>query len=63
MTSFKNWRLCISLVGSPAIWFMLAAAHPPLTFIPAGPQLSRPAQEYRAIWERDGEQIVSVMER
>jgi hypothetical protein len=43
-------------------WFALSAAHPPLTFVAAGPQLAGPTDEYRAIWEREGAQIVSVME-
>ena len=43
-------------------WLLLCAAHPPLTFTPAGPALAQPAEEYRTIWERDGAQIVAVME-
>jgi len=41
---------------------LLCAAHPPLVFTPAGPALIQPAEEYRAIWERDGAQIITVME-
>lgn len=51
----RGWKLGIG-------WIMLVAAHPPLTFTPAGPQLVQPANEYRAIWENEGAQIVAVME-
>ena len=45
-----------------SVWLLLCAAHPPLKFVPAGPALVQPADEYRSIWERDGAQIVAVME-
>lgn len=41
---------------------LLCAARPPVTFIPAGPAHVEPMEEYRAIWEREGAQIVAVME-
>ena len=43
-------------------WLALCGAHPPVAFVPAGPQLASPAEEYRRIWESDGRQIVTVME-
>jgi hypothetical protein len=49
-------------LGLVMIWLLLGAAHPPLTFIPAGPQLAAPADEYRRLWESEGDQIVTVME-
>lgn len=43
-------------------WPALCAAHPPLAFVPAGPHLAAAAEEYRQIWETEGERIVAVME-
>jgi len=40
----------------------LCAAHPPLAFVPAGPHLTGPAEEYRRIWDSEGERIVAIME-
>src|SRR5687768_220158 len=55
-------KLRLSSFSMISAWLLLCAAHPPLTFVPAGPALVQPADEYRAIWERDGAQIVAVME-
>ncbi|MGZ8997490.1 MAG: hypothetical protein ACXW2T_01405 [Allosphingosinicella sp.] len=49
-------------LGAMLAWVALCAAHPPIAFVPASPQLAAPAEEYRRIWEADGEQIVAVME-
>ena len=48
--------------GAIVAWLMLCAAHPPIAFVSAGPQLTRPTDEYRQIWQSDGEQIVAAME-
>lgn len=41
---------------------LLCAAAPPLSFAPAGPHFSPAAEEYRALWETEGERIVAAME-
>lgn len=51
------------MVPALLAWLLLAAAHPPVSFIPAGPLLSAPTDEYRAIWEAEGERIVAAMEK
>jgi hypothetical protein len=62
MTFGNGAKAKFETLVSATLWLALVAAHPPIAFVPAGPQLDAPAAEYRAIWERDGEQIVSVME-
>jgi hypothetical protein len=42
---------------------LLAAAAPPLSFVPVKPQFARASGEYRQLWEADGARIVAVMER
>lgn len=45
-----------------ALWVLLAAAAPKLMFVPAEPRFAGAADEYRRIWESDGERIVAALE-
>jgi hypothetical protein len=42
---------------------LLAAAAPPVSFVPVKPQFARASDEYRGLWEADGARITAVMER
>ena len=44
-------------------WLALCAAHPPIAFIPSGPHLAAPADDYRRLWESEGRTIVSTLEK
>ena len=41
---------------------VLCAAAPPLAFVPLEPRFSEGAEEYRRIWDVEGERIVAAME-
>lgn len=43
-------------------WTLLAAAAPPMSFVPQTPRFATAADEYRAIWETDGPRIVAALE-
>jgi hypothetical protein len=45
-----------------AFWTWLAAAAPPMSFVPQNPRFAAAAAEYRAIWEADGPRIVAALE-
>ena len=45
-----------------ALWALLGAAAPPLSFAPAGPRFDAAADEYRRLWASEGERIVVAME-
>jgi hypothetical protein len=42
---------------------LLAAATPPVSFAPVGPGFAPASDEYRRLWDTDGERIVAAMER
>src|SRR3954471_8356414 len=42
---------------------LLAAAAPPVSFVPVKPQFAAASRAYRSLWEADGARIVAVMER
>lgn len=42
---------------------LLCAAAPPVSFAPVGPAFAPASDEYRRLWEADGERIVAAMER
>ncbi len=44
------------------LWALLCAAAPPVSFVPAGPRFVEAADEYRRLWEREGERIVAALE-
>jgi len=46
-----------------ALWLPLCAATPPVAFAPSAPRFASAADDYRAIWERDGARIVAALER
>jgi hypothetical protein len=50
------------LCGLTGLGMLLCATHPPVEFIPAGAHLAQPTEEYRQIWELEGERIVAAME-
>jgi hypothetical protein len=41
---------------------LLAAAAPPLSFVPVKPQFAPASDEYRSLWEADGARIVAALE-
>lgn len=43
-------------------WLMLYAAHPMVTFVPTAPDLADATDDYRRIWELDGQRIVASFE-
>ena len=45
-----------------ALWGLLSAAAPPVSFVPAGPQFDSAAEDYRRLWESEGGRIVAAME-
>ena len=48
---------------APALWALLCAAAPPVSFAPAEPRFAAAAAEYRAIWEEEGARMVAALER
>ncbi len=42
---------------------LICAAAPPLSFTPVGPGFAPASDEYRRLWEAEGERIVAAMER
>jgi hypothetical protein len=44
------------------LWALLAAAAPPIRFVPQNPHFAAAAAEYRAIWAADGPRIVAALE-
>lgn len=42
---------------------LLAAAAPPVAFVPVAPRLAPAAEEYRRIWREDGARIVAALEQ
>jgi hypothetical protein len=44
------------------LWALLAAAAPPVAFVPAGPRFEPAADEYRQLWEMEGPEIAAAME-
>jgi hypothetical protein len=42
---------------------LLAAAAPPVSFVPVKPQFAPASGAYRSLWQGDGARIVAVMER
>jgi hypothetical protein len=48
---------------APALWALLCAAAPPVAFVPMQPRFAPAADEYRAIWAREGERIAAALER
>jgi hypothetical protein len=50
----------LSTLGLAAL---LCAATPPVSFAPVGPGFAPASDEYRRLWEADGERIVAAMER
>jgi hypothetical protein len=45
-----------------ALWVLLCAAAPPLSFAPQEPRFAKAAGEYGGIWAQDGARIVAAME-
>jgi hypothetical protein len=45
-----------------ALWLLLCAAAPPLSFAPQEPRFADAAGQYRGIWAQDGARIVAAME-
>lgn len=45
-----------------AAWTLLCAAAPPLEFITVEPRFEAAAEEYRQLWQNEGERIVAAME-
>ncbi len=43
-------------------WVLLCAAAPPLAFTPSEPRFAGAADEYRLIWEAEGERMVAALE-
>jgi hypothetical protein len=41
---------------------LLAAASPPIEFVPAAPRFAEATDAYRLLWESDGERIIAAME-
>jgi len=52
-------RRRIAVLGLTAI---LCAAAPPLSFAPADPSFAMEAEEYRQLWEAEGERIAAALE-
>jgi hypothetical protein len=48
---------------APALAVLLAAAAPPLTFVPVAPQFDAASNEYRSVWLADGARIAAALER
>ena len=46
-----------------ALAALLCGATPPVSFVPAAPEFDAATDEYRAIWEEDGERIAAALER
>jgi hypothetical protein len=46
-----------------ALAVLLCAAAPPVSFAPVGPGFAPASDEYRRLWDLDGERIVAAMER
>jgi hypothetical protein len=45
-----------------ALWTLLGAAAPPLSFVPLEPRFAEGAEEYRRLWETEGPRVVAEME-
>ena len=45
-----------------ALWTVLSAAAPPLSFVPLEPRFAEGAEEYRRLWETEGPRLVAEME-
>jgi hypothetical protein len=46
----------------PALWALLCAAAPPVTFVPQEARFAGAADEYRRIWQLEGPRIAAVLE-
>lgn len=61
-----EWRMAIRSLGKSlawlGVWASLCAAAPPLSFLPRGPAFAAAADEYRAIWDREGTRITEALE-
>ncbi len=59
MASARNFAAAaILVVATPAV-----AASPPLTFQPVAPRFTEAADQYRALWDQEGDRIVEALER
>jgi hypothetical protein len=45
-----------------ALWALLCAAAPPVSFAPAEPRFAQAADQYRRIWDAEGTRIVAALE-
>lgn len=57
--SWPRLARCAALLSAAA---GLTAAAPPVTFAPAGQRFASAAEEYRQLWEAEGQRIAAVME-
>lgn len=58
----RSGRLRRHPIAALGLWALLAAAAPPVAFVPAGPRFEPAADEYRLLWEMEGPAIAAAME-
>ena len=51
-----------AILLAPGLWAILCAAAPPVSFVPAAPDFAPASDEYRKLWDLEGERIVAAME-
>jgi hypothetical protein len=55
-------RTTLKSLAALGVWASLCAAAPPLSFLPQGPAFAAAADEYQAIWAREGARITAALE-
>ncbi len=55
--------MTLSRLPTLALAVLLGAAAPPVSFAPVGPAFAPASDEYRRLWQAEGERIVAAMER
>jgi hypothetical protein len=52
-----------AVLFAPLAWLCLSAAAPPIRFVPLEPRFAAAADQYRALWDREGERIAAALEK
>ena len=60
--SVYDGAMTLSRLPTLGVAILLCAAAPPISFAPVGPAFAPANEEYRRLWQADGERIVAAME-